>query len=186
MGRTTYEELRNVWGINIGPLGTPEAFARNRVPEHPYSYAQNNPANMVDPSGLIVYQCNEHPRCDPARDRAAIEQRIRQLEDIIRGGVPPGGGEERGAAVITECVCRDGRVTPITRCGFWYWRMSGCLQQCMNEHEQTHREQCAVRGPQAYNDLYRRNRWNLEKAAYQRELNCLRRLLGGGGGGGAD
>ena len=26
MGKTAYQELREVWGINIGPLGTPEAF----------------------------------------------------------------------------------------------------------------------------------------------------------------
>jgi hypothetical protein len=52
MGRTTYEELRNEWGINIGPLGTPEAFARNRVPEHSYRYCANNPGNCIDPAGL--------------------------------------------------------------------------------------------------------------------------------------
>jgi len=52
MGKTTYQELREVWGINIGPLGTPEAFARNRAPEHPYAYCENHPINCVDPSGL--------------------------------------------------------------------------------------------------------------------------------------
>jgi hypothetical protein len=51
MGRTTYEELQEQWGINIGPPGTPQAFARNEVPEHPYAYAANNPANYIDPSG---------------------------------------------------------------------------------------------------------------------------------------
>jgi hypothetical protein len=51
MGRTTYEELREEWGINIGPLGTAEAFARNGVSEHPYDYSENNPVNMADSSG---------------------------------------------------------------------------------------------------------------------------------------
>ena len=51
-GRTTYGELRERWGINIGPSGTPQAFAQNPVPEHPYAYGENNPANMADPSGL--------------------------------------------------------------------------------------------------------------------------------------
>ena len=79
MGRTTYQELREVWGINIGPLGTPEAFARNGALEHPYTYAQNNPANMIDPSGrwcihlpchhCIGTRCHGDPYCRPARRR---------------------------------------------------------------------------------------------------------------------
>jgi hypothetical protein len=53
MGKTTYQELRDVWGINIGPMGTAEAFANNgvEVPEHPNTYAGNNPIGYVDPSG---------------------------------------------------------------------------------------------------------------------------------------
>jgi hypothetical protein len=51
MGKTTYEELRAVWGINIGPLGAPEAFARNRIMEHPYAYCGNDSVNWVDPAG---------------------------------------------------------------------------------------------------------------------------------------
>ena len=51
MSRTTYEELRKVWGINIGPLGSPEAFARNGELEHPYAYCDNNPIIRIDPSG---------------------------------------------------------------------------------------------------------------------------------------
>ncbi len=54
MGRTTYQELRDVWGVNIGPPGTPQAFVRNGVPEHPYTYGENRPTVMVDPSGLFV------------------------------------------------------------------------------------------------------------------------------------
>ena len=52
MGKTTYEELREERGINIGPPGTSDAFARNSVPEHHYAYAESNPANWVDPPGL--------------------------------------------------------------------------------------------------------------------------------------
>ena len=51
-GRTTYEELREEWGINIGPLGRAEAFAPNRTREQPYAYAENNPIGMVDASGM--------------------------------------------------------------------------------------------------------------------------------------
>jgi len=52
LGRTTYQELRDTWGVNIGPLGTPEAFAGSKTPEHPYTYAESNPVNGVDPAGL--------------------------------------------------------------------------------------------------------------------------------------
>jgi hypothetical protein len=61
MGKTTYEELRDEWGINIGPLGTPEAFARNRAPEHPYAYAEGDPVNRVDPSGLVAVNVRPCP-----------------------------------------------------------------------------------------------------------------------------
>ena len=185
MGKTTYRELRDVWGINIGPVGTPRAFARNRTPEHPYAYAEGNPTNLIDPSGRtpfrsIVYQCDEHPQCNPAQERDVIEQRIRQLEDYLRTRETPPGGGEAGVAVATSCECRNGQTVAVTRCGYWYWHeTTPCFRLCLNEHEQTHREQCKVRGPQGLNELYQRNRWNAEKAAYEREVACLRRLLRG-------
>jgi len=73
-GLTTYERLRNEWGINIGPLGTPEAFARNEMPEHPYTYAANNPVNYIDPSGNKWVNPND-PRW-PKPPAYSIPQRI--------------------------------------------------------------------------------------------------------------
>ncbi len=51
MGATTYEELRDTWGITIRPPGTPEAFASSGAPEHPYAYCDSDPLNWVDPEG---------------------------------------------------------------------------------------------------------------------------------------
>jgi hypothetical protein len=65
LGRTTYRELRDTWGINIGPLGTSEAFGGNRTPEHAYTYAENNPVNRIDPSGL--QSCQHGPSCQQHR-----------------------------------------------------------------------------------------------------------------------
>ena len=192
MGRTTYRELRDVWGINIGPPGTMEAFARGRAPEHPYSYAKGNPTNLIDPSGRtpfrsIVYQCDEHPQCNPAQERDVIEQRIHQLEEALRQRrVPPAGGES-DVAVATSCECRNGQTVSVTRCGFWYWHdTTPCFRLCLNEHEQTHRYQCKVRGAAEFARLFGRpeewwKRWNLETDAYEREVKCLRRLLSSAG-----
>jgi hypothetical protein len=69
LGRTTYEELRQVWGVNIGPLGTPEAFAGSKTPEHPYAYTENNPVSRMDPAGLRScrpgHDCQHHPKPCP-------------------------------------------------------------------------------------------------------------------------
>ncbi len=65
LGRTTYQELRDTWGVNIGPLGTPEAFAGSKTPEHAYVYAENNPVNRIDPSGL--QSCSHVPSCEQHR-----------------------------------------------------------------------------------------------------------------------
>ena len=144
-----------------------------------YSYALPNPIRNADPSGLVVVDCNPSPRCNAAVDFIPITKRIEQLNDIMRGGTPPSGGGPPGhVAAITECACRGGKSTPITRCGASYWQAPPCLQLCLNEHEQTHREQCVKRGRTAYSDLYTRNPWNLETDAYNREIQCLRRLLG--------
>ena len=64
MGMTTYEELREVWGVNIGPPGTSESFARNAVSEHPYTYCAGDPLYCIDPSGLVLHfiNCNQWKR----------------------------------------------------------------------------------------------------------------------------
>jgi len=135
----------------------------------------DSPVQQVDPSGLIVVGCNEHPRCNPKKERSDILKRIKAVDDFLHGVVGLAGTP----LASSDCVCRDGMPVPITRCGAAYWRQSQCIQLCINEHEQTHRYQCVATGSHDYYALYRRNPWNLEKDAYEREIKCLRKLLGG-------
>jgi len=55
LGKITYEELREHWGINIA-LGTPEVFPLHGGSEHPYTYAANAPLNLMDPAGASPQQ----------------------------------------------------------------------------------------------------------------------------------
>ncbi|UCH34642.1 MAG: RHS repeat-associated core domain-containing protein [Armatimonadota bacterium] len=161
-------------------------------PPASYVYAENSPCAAVDPSGYKsisrVVDCNESPRCDPGKEAGVIRDHIRFVERVLRGGAAfleekdEKGEALRVAIAVTECVCRDGTTYAITRCGAGYWRYrSGCVQKCLNEHEQTHRYQCVKRGPERLGKLINSGNWfgNTEKAAYQRELKCLRRLRGG-------
>lgn len=60
-GTVNYEGLGDVWGIDIGPPGTPDAFARSELTERPYTYCAGSPVSCTDRSGLVLHliNCNE-------------------------------------------------------------------------------------------------------------------------------
>jgi RHS repeat-associated protein len=150
-----------------------------------YTYAENAPTVGVDPTGdkviLDKATCNLAPRCNPARDRQAIEDRIRFVNGVVTKGLQFLQQEGGLTLAATSCECRQGVNTGIVRCGAAYWHETGCVQKCINEHEWTHGCQCQHLGPAKYGDPA--NSWPLEKEAYSQELACLRSLLRGGGGG---
>jgi hypothetical protein len=102
-------------GINIGPVGTPEAFARNGSLEHPYAYAENKPANMVDPSGLY-----------------SVDSSCRRYESEVRRNTD-------AICACLDCCVKDNQVRDClkqlcesitVRCGGWACKVSGIIGAC--------------------------------------------------------
>ncbi len=145
-----------------------------------------------------IVGCGGPYACDPAREEEAIRRRIEVVEGYLAeewDETSPG----YTTLAVTDCDIEGpactGRIFGITTCDalFHSEDFTPCLQKCLMEHEQTHRDVCCQRGPDWFYRLADpRNHTSyhdadqfayVERPAYERELACLQGLLGESEGG---
>lgn len=124
------------------------------------------------------------PPCDACAERRAIERRITQEVQpylaLLRQGqyLPPG----TVTLVCIGCMCRRKPIRVGRRVSYQYYRRymiiivprefrrySGCVRQCLLQHEMVHADQCLATPYMNY--------FQSEIDAYERELECLQNLL---------
>ena len=112
--------------------------------------------------------------CDPAKERQDIVARMREIDWILEHWDDP-GGSVAFRYVCTSCCCVPpdcpgdpwGSISTTFYCSAWGKLKSGCVKQCLTEHESVHRRQCGTPVTEKQE----------ESKAYGTEKKCLRKLL---------
>ena len=142
-----------------------------------YIYAQNQPTNMFDPTGL------KSTKCCPSKEerdiRKEAETARRFIEQLDKFGYIPATMGSVGATTL--CIGLTVRGTNIELPPEYFINIvrvdpkkQPCVYQCYYVHEMVHARMCKRLGARRFSAL---TESQLERPAYMTELGCYIKLL---------